>query len=345
MFYIRADGNSQIGAGHIMRCLSIAEALKDKGKVTIFLTADEESASLIASRGFATLTLRTRWDHMEEELDTLLPILKEKEITKLIIDSYSVTKHYMDEVSKYSKIVYLDDLGEALFPVDLLINYNIYANTIPYKERYEQMSIKCPTLLLGGEYVPLRAEFSTLESRVRRVVRDVLITTGGGDLHNASGTILKAIEENVASFMGIRFHVVSGAYNPNTPELKILEKENANIKVYENVRHMAELMKKCDIAITTAGSTLYELAALGIPTICFYFAENQKRGAESFGEKLAINCGNFVADPEAVTDNILKALKKYADSYEERSAACDLLTQTLDGDGASRIADQLVRLP
>lgn len=344
MFYIRADGNSQIGAGHIMRCLSIAEALKDKGKVTIFLTADEESASLIASRGFATLTLRSRWDHMDEELDTLLPILEEKKITKLIIDSYSVTRHYMEEISKYSKIIYLDDVGETLYPVDLLINYNIYAESIPYKECYKQSNMKCPTLLLGGEYVPLRAEFSTLESRVRRVVRDVLITTGGGDLHNAAGTILKAIEVNVASFMGIRFHVVSGAYNPNTPELKAMEKENANIKVYENVRHMADLMKKCDIAITAAGSTLYELAALGIPTICFYFAENQKRGAESFGEKMAINCGNFVEDPEGVTERILKALKQYADSYEERSAACDLLTQTLDGDGASRIADQLVRL-
>ena len=344
MYYIRTDGNPQIGAGHIMRCLSIAAALKDRGKVTIFITADEESASLISSRGFATLTLKTNWNQMEEELDTLLPILKEKQINKIIIDSYYVTQKYMEAVKEHSQIIYLDDMGMEAYPVDVLINYNIYANTILYEELYSNQKRKLPQLLLGGKYVPLRAEFSTLDSKVRRVVRDVLITTGGGDLYNAAGAILNAMEANIASFMGMRFHVVSGAYNPNTPGLKVLEKENSNIKVYENVRHMADLMKKCDVAITAAGSTLYELAALGIPTICFYFAENQKRGAESFGEKLAINCGNFAQEQDDVTEKIVNALKQYATSYEERSAACDLLTQTLDGDGASRIAEQLIRL-
>lgn len=344
MFYIRADGNPQIGAGHIMRCISIAETLKDRGKVIIFLTADEESASLIASRGFATLTLHTKWDQMEDELATLLPILEEKKVRNIIIDSYQVTPAYMDAVRKHANIIYLDDMGLEAYPVDVLINYNIYAKEIPYEELYHRKNLPLPRLMLGGEFVPLRSEFSTLEGKVRRIVRDVLITTGGGDLYNSAGAILNAVEANIAAFMGIRFHVVSGAYNPNTPGLKTMEKENSNLKVYENVRHMADLMKRCDIAIAAAGSTMYELAALGIPTICFYFAENQRRSAESFGKNLAINCGNFVQDQEGVTERIIQALKEYTASYESRSAACDLLTQTLDGDGASRIVEELIRL-
>lgn len=344
MFYIRADGNTKIGAGHIMRCISIAQALKNRGKVTIFITADEESAKLISSQGFGTLTLDTKYDDMEGELEKLLPVLRENEIDTLLIDSYSVTQEYMRQVGKKVKIIYMDDLGEVLYPVDMLINYNIYAPRIPYEEMYRKKVMKMPKLLLGCEYTPLRGEFQCVDSKVRRGVRDVLITTGGSDPLNVAGMLLRLLVEEGAKYRTTQFHVVSGTFNKHINELRELEHANTNFHVYQNVRRMAELMKRCDVAIAACGSTMYELSAMGIPTVCYFFADNQKKVAEAFGNSFAKNAGDISKDTEEVLRRILECLDAYIDSYELRNTACEEMIKMLDGDGAHRIAHELIAL-
>lgn len=344
MFYIRTDGNTQIGAGHIMRCISIAQALKNRGKVTIFITADEESARLISSKGFGTLTLKTQYNDMDAELETLLPILNENEIQSLLIDSYSVTDDYMRKVGERVKTVYMDDLGEHLYPADMIINYNIYANELAYEENYQKKVLKVPKLLLGCEYAPLRSEFQCIEGKVRRSVKDVLITTGGSDPENVAGKVLEALMQQGTKYRGIQFHVVSGTYNTNIENLQDLEMGNANFHIYQNVKQMAELMKKCDVAIAASGSTMYELSAMGIPTVCYFFADNQKKVAEAFGRSLASNAGNISEEPEKVLEQILRYLDEYIDSYELRMEKSEIMTQVLDGDGASRIAEELIKM-
>lgn len=344
MFYIRADGNTQIGAGHIMRCISIAQALKNRGKVTIFITADEESTRLISSKGFGTLTLKTQYNDMEGELDILLPILAENEIQTLLIDSYSVTDDYMRKVGEKVKTVYMDDLGEHLYPADMIINYNIYAKELEYEENYQKKVMKIPKLLLGCDYAPLRSEFQGMEGKARRSVRDILITTGGSDPANAAGQILEVLIQQGAKYRGIQFHIVSGTYNTNIEGLRDMEKENANFHVYQNIKDMAELMKKCDVAIAACGSTMYELSAMGIPTVCYYFADNQKKVAEAFGRTLASNAGNITEESEKVLHQILDYLDAYIDSYELRIEKSDAMIRMLDGDGASRIAEEIIKM-
>lgn len=344
MFYIRTDGNTQIGAGHIMRCISIAQALKNRGKVTIFITADEESSRLISSKGFGTLTLKTKYNDMDGELEALLPVLTENDIQSLLIDSYSVTDNYMRKVGERVKTIYMDDLGEHLYPADMVINYNIYAKELAYEENYQKKVMKVPKLLLGCDYAPLRSEFQSMEGKIRRVVRDVLITSGGSDPCNAAGKILEAIAQQGTKYRGIQFHIVSGTYNTNIESLRDMEKENANFHVYQNVKDMAELMKKCDVAIAACGSTMYELSVMGIPTVCYFFADNQKKVAEAFGRALASSAGNMEEDSEMVLSQILKYLDAYIESYELRIEKSDAMMQMLDGDGASRIAEELIKI-
>ena len=344
MFYIRADGNTKIGAGHIMRCVSIAQALKNRGKVTIFITADEESAKLISSQGFGTLNLETKYDDMDSELEKLLPILRENEIESLLIDSYSVTENYMRKVGEKVKTIYMDDLGENIYPVNMLINYNIYAPEIPYEELYQQKVLKTPKLLVGCAYTPLRGEFQCVDSKVRRVVRDVLITTGGSDPLNVAGELLERFVQEGMKYRSIQFHIVSGAFNKNIEKLWELEHANTNFHVYQNVRHMAELMKRCDVAIAACGSTMYELSAMGIPTVCYFFADNQKKVAEAFGNLYARNAGDISKDKEKVMANILHGLDAYIESYDMRNHAGETMMKMLDGDGAHRIAQELITL-
>ena len=90
--YIRADMNEIIATGHVMRCLSIADAAKEQGKETIFIVADEKPIEMLKKRGYEAIVLHTLWNTMEEEIDVLIPLIQLHNIQKLLIDSYQVTK-------------------------------------------------------------------------------------------------------------------------------------------------------------------------------------------------------------------------------------------------------------
>lgn len=342
MFYIRTDGNSHIGAGHIMRCISIAEALKDMGKVTIFIVSDEESAKLVKARGFGYLVLYSRWDSLEEEIAELKEIIRENNIKSMLVDSYQVTSRYMTELSNCTKLIYMDDLGEGIYSADTLINYNIYGKELPYSEKYQEAHIPIPKLLLGCKYAPLRREFWSVEYSVNKKVKNVFLSTGGSDSLNLAGKILEYLQKEAGEiWKELHFHVVSGAFNPNLSSLKELEKTSLGIHIYTNVNKMAELMQKCDVAVSAYGSTIYELCALGIPTIGFSFAANQQKAAVAFGKEITINAGDFLENEEDVLSNIATALRTYMDSYEERLQANKRMEGLLDGSGANRIAEIL----
>lgn len=340
MFYIRTDGNPKIGAGHVMRCLSIAEALKDLGEVVLFITADETSVKLIESRGFGYLVLHTRWDDMEGELQKLLTVISENKIDKLFIDSYQITEKYMLTLRQYVKTAYIDDRGEWVYPTDVLINYNMQAPEVDYESLYRRKAFRTPRLLLGCEYVPVRKEFGNVEYKVREFARDILITTGGADMYNAAGHILNKLLEHADQNPLLRYHIVSGAYNEHMESLKNIAKANSQVYVYENVSDMWNLMKKCDIAVSAAGSTMYELAVVGIPTVYFYFVDNQEKNAEAF-ETLAKNAGNYALDAERTVEKIVDYVLEYHNSYAGRKEAHEKMRQREFENGIFRLAEEL----
>lgn len=340
MFYIRTDGNSQIGAGHVMRCLSIAEALRDLGELVLFIIADEEPVKLIESRGFGYLVLHTDWRDMEAELQKLLAVISENEIESLLIDSYQITEKYMHTLMRYVKTAYLDDCGETVYPTDMLINYNIYAPEIDYKSMYQKKGITIPKLVLGIEYVPVRKEFGNIEYRVKELARDVLITTGGADMYNATEHILSKLLEKSDRNPFLRYRVVSGAYNEHIEKLRNIAKTNNNVYLYENVPDMWNLIKRCDIAISAAGSTMYELATIGVPTVCFYFVENQRQIAKAC-EVFAKNAGNYVLSSEQTVDKIVDYVWEYNHSYCDREIAYEKTQQMELENGVFRLAEEL----
>ena len=120
---IRADGNNQIGIGHIMRCLTIADALKEVGEDVIFFTADHGCEEMISDRGFRCYVLGTAFDDMESELALLQTAMTEWEVDRLLIDSYYVTEDYLKDLREQVVTVYLDDVDSFPYPVDLLVNY------------------------------------------------------------------------------------------------------------------------------------------------------------------------------------------------------------------------------
>ena len=126
MIVFRVDGNKNIGLGHVMRCLSIAVEFRNKGKECYFLIADNSCYDIIKAYDFSIEILHTDYVNMEEELTMTSLVLEKLSPEKVIIDSYFVTEHYLGTLRKKYCLVYIDDLASFAYPVDQLINYNIY---------------------------------------------------------------------------------------------------------------------------------------------------------------------------------------------------------------------------
>lgn len=134
MLYIRADMNETIATGHIMRCLSVADAAKELGSDTTFILADEQAKSLVEGRGYYAIVLGTQWDQMERELPVLKKIIFEHSIQKILIDSYQVTPKYLTELSRLLRITYIDDLNAFHYHVNVIICYANYWKKFNYKK-------------------------------------------------------------------------------------------------------------------------------------------------------------------------------------------------------------------
>jgi spore coat polysaccharide biosynthesis predicted glycosyltransferase SpsG len=133
--------------------------------------------------------------------------------------------------------------------------------------------------------------------------------------------------------------VVSGPFNKNADRLKSEYGGCPNVLVHEKVRDMKALMKMCDVVITATGSTIYEVSALGVPMICFYFADNQRQGAQELALATDIvNAGCYMEDIEGCVDKIYRALLKCMDDFDYRKTIHGQEKNLIDGKGAYRIA-------
>lgn len=260
---IRADGGSQIGMGHIMRTLVLAKELAKTNDVFYVCRVDEPLSDkysygigMIKNEGFKVVTIAG--NHLIDELKNI-------DADCLITDSYDVEENYFNETKKiFKKTGYIDDMNLYYFNVDFIINQNVNAKELIYRTNSSK-------LFLGSKYCMLRKEFRKLnKEEIRNSIKDVLITVGGANINNATEKILKAIIET-----NFTYHVVIGPSFGDVLEIQNISKENKNIKLYYTPQ-MADLMRKCDIAISGCGSTLYELAAIGLPTIGIVLADNQK---------------------------------------------------------------------
>lgn len=356
---IRADANDTVAMGHMMRCITIAKQLRRKGSRVLFFTADEYPEELLQQAGMDRICLHTDWNRMEDEIPKLREELVKAGCKKLLVDSYQATEKYFDRLGDICKIIYIDDCFEGVYPVDMLINYNAYHVRFPYAETYENRD-KRTKLLLGTSYVPLREEFQKeavresenevevpkQENKTQDVteISHVLLSSGGGDVYNAlAGIIREAVKEEALKH--VVFHAVVGRFNQNGKELEQLAAQYPNIRLHYNVSNMAELMEQCTAAVSAAGTVLFELSAMQVPTVFFVCADNQQYDSEFFAqEERMLFAGDIRRERERCLEDIIKCLKQLLEDGELRKRMQKALHEVTDGNGASRIADEILRL-
>ena len=352
---IRVDANEEAGMGHIMRCITIAKQLRKFGQEVLFFTADHYGSGLLEQEGMEYRCLETSWKDMEGETDRLRVELEKAGCSSLLVDSYYVTRKYFDKIRDLCKIIYIDDCFTDVYPVDLIVNYNAYHVRFPYGEAYRGKA----RLLLGTEYVPLRAEFQEEYQKKCRGTNsqvwekaeggnlrplekyEVLLSSGGGDICNALHGILAGLEGE-EDLQETIFHVVVGRFHPNKKGLEELAAKNRNIKLHDHVSNMAELMGQCDLAVSAAGTMLFELCAMRVPTVFFVSADNQQYDSEFFGrEERMLFAGDIRKEREDCLERIYKGLKMLMEDGALRERMKEALGRVTDGRGAERIAMEI----
>ncbi len=373
MIGIRVDSNSIIATGHMMRCITIAKAVISCGESVTFFIADEESQVLLKEKikdlpDIHVITLNTVWDDMEGELPVLIEQLQLRNIDTLIVDSYKVTYDYFKAIDRVCRTVYIDDLHEGIYPVDILINYSGYYDIFDYEKDYSKVHghDMMPTrLLLGLMYAPLREQFYTVEncdkeSKVASLYEDInrievekdgrdkadmdiLFACGGADTQNMILPTLNAVADRGLCGGSYIWHVVVGDYVANADSIEAFAAMHDGITIHRSVQDMAALMRSCDLAVVAAGTMLTECAAVRLPAVFYQVADNQRYGTEYWSRPgRMIYAGDVTKDKDAVIAAIIREVTALKADTSRLGLMRTALVSITDGRGAKRIAEAML---
>lgn len=280
--YFIVHGNAKTGLGHIVRSLSLATAFEQQGHEVIFFSKYEQGIQALQKTGIKVYKIP--YEQYSEnskgffygdpkELKQDIAVIRSKIQEKadaLIVDTYNVSAEFFLELKSLTKcLVYIDDLNLFSYPVDILVNGTASAFDMEYEKGQSAQ------LLLGLEYNQVRKEFCHLRAIHRRSsIKDILVTTGSADPYHMTEKILGILMEQ-KDFFEFRYHVVVGGGFEKDIWSNSSITNRKNIFLYDKPKNISGIMARCDIAVTAGGSTLYELAACGVPAIVFAYADNQ----------------------------------------------------------------------
>ncbi len=350
MIFFRADGNPEIGAGHVMRCLAIANAGRALGEECLFVTAEPHFYDVITKNGHENKVLKTDYRNMPAELEMLEELVDQYRPSALFVDSYYVSAMYLEMLWKYCKacgcrLIYIDDVFQFAYPCDILLNYNIYGPEMDYESLYREHNVVLPKLLLGSGYAPLRAEFRHLAKRVvRKDAKNILVSTGGADPDHIAWEMVRFIADHEVRIPDVCFHVIIGSMNEDRDKIENMAGCCKKIIPYYSVQYMQKLMSDMDVAVSAAGSTLYELCATQTPAVTYILEDNQVPGAECFRKHGILRCAGDIREKKAEFPGLLiSETLKLAENYDERVKTAEKQRLVVDGNGAERIMKEVGR--
>jgi len=331
---IRADASREIGTGHVMRCLALAQAWQEKGgQAHVRGRMPDGLRARLVGEGVEFIDVEEEGGTSADAQATAACAQKVG-ASWIVVDGYHFGAAYQQNLREAGhRVLFIDDYGHAdRYEADLVLNQNIDAEDGLYADRAEHTD-----LLLGPKFALLRKEFWPWRAPRREIrveAEHILITLGGVDPDNVTTDTVEALGSMEAS--GVRATVVIGGSNPHEEEVRTAAKSaGVPIDVRQNVDDMAELMADSDIAVSAGGSTCWELAFMGIPNVIVVLAENQKGIARGLGEAgSAVNLGWH---ENVGTSEIESALKSLLRNDQKRRRMADRAQSLVDGSGSERV--------
>lgn len=304
---IRTDSSTSIGSGHLMRCFTLADMLREKGVEVSFVCRELPGnlGWLVREKGYSLFLLPfdgqepasgdvpsdyARWlgtDWATDANQTLTALPDEAEIDWLIVDHYALDEKWEKSLRwRVGHIMVIDDLANRWHDCDLLLDQNFYENA---QVRYEGLVPSHCRKLLGPRYALLRPEF--LEARQKMPERSgsvdrILVFFGGVDVTNETTKALQAIRSVGRSDVAV--DVIVGSSNPHKAQIETASRSMPNVTLHYQVPNMAQLMVEADLAIGAGGTTTWERCFLGLPTMTIIVADNQREMIEALAGRGAV---------------------------------------------------------
>lgn len=275
----RADGNTEIGLGHVMRCLALADMLK--GDFSIHFAIVSPTPGLLDLLGNASLSILELPESGHQ--DAFLDQIESDEI--VVLDGYSFDESFQREIRKRAKkLVFIDDITNGQQVADVVINHaGGVAETDYDAEAYTRFC-------LGPHYALLRPEFLRPGGFGEAPVNGpIFVNMGGADPKNTS---LKVLEGIRLADSTLPVHLVLGPFHPNRAAIEAFQNQLPNLTVLQNLTagEMVSELQQCQLAITSCSTIAYEVCAINRPLITVLTADNQARLAQFLAEeKLALS--------------------------------------------------------
>ena len=337
--FIRVDSSPEIGIGHMMRCLTLAQELKNNFDKIIFLTQKDSGNFIgtIMKNEFEVIFIPTT-NNDPNIIKNLITAYSENK-NFLLIDHYDIDSNFESSLKNiFERIFVIDDLANRKHDCDLLIDQNYYRDL---NQRYEKLIQNGTIILLGPKYAIIRPEFRKINKKAIKKnsqIKKILVSFGGSDPTNECKKALDAL----CSIENSKFEivVVAGIYNHKFEQLKKLYEKYSNIKIYRHVNDLSRLMLNSDLFIGAGGTTTWERFYMGLPSTVTIISDDQKESIEFLSDMgHIINLG--------LAKNVTS--KTYAQTLQKPNS--DLIynmslhnQKLVDGNGSNRIKKQIIEL-
>lgn len=345
---VRTDASTVIGSGHVMRCLALAQSLRDVAAQIVFVCRmlPGNLCDFIESHGYEVLRLSYPADSLESErwgidAEQTISALESRKLTTdwVIVDHYALDRRWEFALRPLAaKIMAVDDLANRHHDCDLLLDQNLYTDMVT---RYDALTPISCTKLLGPMYALLRPEFRNTRANIRErdgTVRRMLFFFGGSDPSNETAKALDALR--LLGRSDIAVDVVVGASNPNSHQIEKQCGALSSVSFHCQVKNMAELMAAADLALGAGGTTTWERCCLGLPTLAIVVADNQVESVRTLAQaEIVFSLG---AGSQVCSSDIAKALQQFLDDRDRCVMMSGASMQLVDGNGAERVSQALL---
>lgn len=336
---VRADANSRIGSGHVMRCLALAQAWRRKGgSVTFAMTPGAGPLEQrLDSEGFSRAVIDAT-PGSNEDLEQTVAAAHAANARHLVVDGYEFGAEYRSGLAGSDRTLLTVDDCADLGPYSgaLVLNQNLAAQA----EMYEQGSA-LPRLLLGSRYVLLREEFLIEDTaQVPNVATNLLVTLGGSDPEGITGTVVESLQ-HVPTHLQVT--IVLGAHNAQRGALEAAAASLPHqVEFLENVTAMAPLLLSAHLVVTAGGATCWEICRLGLPAIVTTAAANQEPNSLALGKIGAMHDAGWyhqLSPPE-----LGARIQALVVESNARRTMQERQQNLIDGQGADRVVAALLEV-
>ena len=333
---IRADADTAMGAGHVMRCLALSQAWMAKGDSVVFVSADLPTSlrARLEIEGISVVDVVGPRGSKADAEQTSGCVVRSAGHW-LVVDGYHFDTRYREKLKESAVGVLAIDDGYLTEDVqaDIILNQNLGAETLEYS---------AGKVMLGTDYVLLRSEFcdtSLRKADVRKRADRILVTLGGGDPDNQTMKVVDALKK--MDRPGLQARVLMGQTNPHLDTLELAAAACEGIEVMSHVTDMPNLIAWADVAVSAGGSTCWELAFSGVPNLILVIADNQRPIAAALDRIGASRSLGWFESVDA--KEIALALGTVLDDVALRDTMRQKGQSLVDGAGAGRVVDALRR--